>query len=137
MTMQTNSQKMSQTAYGCIIARTVTEQYVSFSREFPSLVHSCGLGQAVAFALAKDEHQRDYIGDLTKVLGSVGLAEANSLDQIRVFLADENTSVGKYIRVSRAAMQAANWLKRYAEATKVPEETTEETTDASQEQDNV
>lgn len=50
---QTNSQKMAQAAYKRIADRKPDREFVSFARSFPSLIHSCGLAQAVAFANVK------------------------------------------------------------------------------------
>lgn len=109
MTLQTNSQKMAQTAYRCICERQPNEEFRSFVRGFPSLIHSCGLAQAVAFAYAKQ--RCEYLQDLTKVLQAGGYAELSDLAK-----ATREDSVTKYIRVSRHALQAAGWLKRYVEA---------------------
>jgi CRISPR/Cas system CMR-associated protein Cmr5 small subunit len=50
--------------------KELTDEYASFARAFPSLVHSCGLAQAVAFALAR-EHAGPYLQDLAKILTQV------------------------------------------------------------------
>jgi CRISPR-associated protein Cmr5 len=112
---QTNSQKMAQAAYASVRRRTspcVPEKYVSFAHSFPSLVHACGLAQAVAFARAKDHAQ--YLDDLAAVLNKIGHAEAASVDSLE--RATREHSVPAYVRLSRNALQAAGWLKRYVEA---------------------
>lgn len=112
MNVQTNSQKMAQAAYQRIVQRKPGEKFVSFAREFPSLVHSCGLAQAVAFAKAK--HHEDYLQDLAAVLTTIGHSEARSPDSLEA--ATRERSVPAYVRLSRNALQAAGWLKRYVEA---------------------
>lgn len=124
MNLQTNSQKMAQAAFACIHARTtqkggagaakLDDRFASFAREFPSLVHSCGLAQAVAFGLAKKSHQHYYLDDLAAVLAAVGHkteAKAEGLEK-----AARSLPVNDYVRMSRHALLAAGWLKRYAEA---------------------
>lgn len=120
MQVQTNSQKMAQRAYSVVrdrLDRTRQDdrdRYVALACEFPSLVHSCGLVQAVAFALAKGGQHAQYAEDLAAVLRGVGYAKlADSGD-----LAKETREVGltPYLVLSRDALSAAVWLKRYVEA---------------------
>src|SRR5205085_3284793 len=76
MSVATRGQKMAQEAFACVQARgAVTEEYRSFAREFPTLVHQCGVAQAVAFARAKapkSEAHRHYSDDLAAVLTKAG-----------------------------------------------------------------
>jgi CRISPR-associated protein Cmr5 len=112
---QTNSQKMAQAAYASVrqrISPGESEKYASFARSFPSLVHASGLAQAVAFAEAKGHRQ--YLEDLAAVLNKVGHAEAASVDSFEK--ATREHPVPAYVRLSRNALQAAGWLKRYVEA---------------------
>lgn len=116
--VQTNSQKMAQAAYASVLRcvdskeKGLPEKYATFARSFPSLVHSCGLAQAVAFARAKGHGQ--YLDHLAAVLNGIGHAEAASADGLE--RATREQSVSAYVRLSRNALQAAGWLKRYAEA---------------------
>jgi hypothetical protein len=70
MSVHTRSQKLAQAAYSQIAVRTGNGQkkpekeYVSFAKKFPALIHTCGLAQAVAFALAKKE--AIYVTDLAE-----------------------------------------------------------------------
>lgn len=118
MSIQTRSQKLAQAAYSQIAIHTQNgerkpdEKFVSIVKKFPALIHTCGLAQAVAFALAKSECK--YIGNLATVLNAAGhddLKNANSLDH-----AARTAELGDYIRLSRDAINAASWLKRYVEA---------------------
>lgn len=112
MVVQTNSQKMAQAAYQRIRQRNPDSEFVSFARSFPSLVHACGLAQAVAFAKAKKRQQ--YLDDLAAVLNAAGHPEASSADSLE--RATREHSVSSYVRLSRNALHAAGWLKRYVEA---------------------
>lgn len=112
----TNSQKMAQAAYMAVRKRVdgtaLPEKYASFARSFPSLVHSCGLAQAIAFAKAKDHGQ--YLEDLAGVLKKIGHDESSSTEDLE--RATRESPVMAYVRLSRNALQAAGWLKRYVEA---------------------
>jgi CRISPR-associated protein Cmr5 len=118
MPVHTTRQKMARAAYARISARIAPQKpddkYASFAREFPTLVHSCGLAQAVAFALAKGEHQAKYVDDLAAVLGRAGCAQMNDAKQLAQ--QTHGLPVAQYLRLSRNALAAAVWLKRYVEA---------------------
>jgi CRISPR-associated protein Cmr5 len=92
--------------------KALPEKYASFARSFPSLVHSCGLAQAIAFARAKDHGQ--YLEDLAGVLKKIGHDETSSTEGLE--RATRESPVPAYVRLSRNALQAAGWLKRYVEA---------------------
>jgi len=109
MTVQTNNQKMAQAAYEKVQARRPNQEFISFAREFPSLVHSCGFTQAVAFAKAKKREA--YLSDLTEVLKAAGHDQLSDLGETA-----RTAEAAKYIRLSRHALQAAGWIKRYVEA---------------------
>lgn len=119
--MQTRSQRMAATAAECVAKRkpTPSAEYRSFAREFPTLVHTCGLAQAVAFAQAKgakSADHRNYLDDLAAVLVAAGYAAAATGPALGDHLRAAGMTVPEYVRVSRDAIDAAVWLKRYAEA---------------------
>jgi CRISPR-associated protein Cmr5 len=111
---------MAQKAYSMVedrLNRTREDQrdkYVGFAREFPSLLHSCGLTQAVAFALAKEDHHKWYADDLAAVLNGLGYAKL--INQEALAKETREADLALYLRLSRDALTAAVWLKRYAEA---------------------
>lgn len=117
--VMTRSQKMAQAAYARVQERSkqsakYRKEYRSFAREFPTLVHQCGLAQAMAFALAKKAQQGDYADDLAAVLKSAGHDTGIGAKG----LAEETRKPGvvHYVRLSRDALDVAVWLKRYVEA---------------------
>lgn len=113
--MPTKSQRTAQAAYARVAAHTpVPPEYRSFAREFPTLVHTCGLAQAVAFARAKGGQQEVYANDLATVLTAAG--HANSADAAGLATLTRSEPVMVYVRLSRDALAAAVWLKRYVEA---------------------
>jgi CRISPR-associated protein Cmr5 len=118
MAIRTNSQRMAEAAYKGMAGRLRSlnesdrDKYASFARSFPSLVQACGLAQAVAFARAK--HREQYLDDLAAVLNAAGHSETASADSLE--RATRENPVPAYVRLSRNALQAASWLKRYVEA---------------------
>ena len=128
--MNTRSQKLAQTAFKCVQAQLKTVdgkqildgKYKSFARKFPALIHTCGLAQAVAFADAKKEYHL-FLEDLAKVLTASDRTDTGSRSTLAS--AARTVELNGYMRLSRDAIQAASWLKRYAEAL-APEEVEDE-----------
>jgi CRISPR-associated protein Cmr5 len=104
---KTRSQAWAERAYHCIIKRAEHTDsrgdYCRFAKRFPSLIHSSGLAQAVAFAHAKN--MTGIIDDLASMLEQKNLSEDC-----------RKASASEYLRLTRSALEAAGWLKRYAEA---------------------
>jgi len=112
MSVHTRSQRLAQAAFARIaVYGKPDKDYTSFARKFPALIHTCGLAQAVAFALAKK--QKEYIEDLAAVLQASGHPEASSAEALQKQTHDQPLSL--YLRLSRDAINAAGWLKRYVE----------------------
>ena len=106
--MPTKDQKMAQEAYARVSGRQGGgfADYSSFAFSFPSLIHACGLVQAVAFDRAKGKD--DYIEDLEAVFNTVDHTDNLAQQSREAGLAD-------YTRISRHALAAASWLKRYCQ----------------------
>lgn len=129
--MQTRSQRYAQAAYKRVTARVTTndkgkkvleDKYETLAKKFPALIHTCGLAQAVAFAEAKGaskdqdkpKPELQYIHDLAAVLNAGGHTEI--MDAKVLAQQSRDVALGGYLRLSRDALQAASWLKRYVEA---------------------
>lgn len=118
MSVHTRSQRLAQAAFPRIQSRMqglrekAFDEYRSFVKKFPALIHTCGLAQAVAFALAKQEN--NYIEDLAAVLRESGHPEITSAQTLHERARTQPLS--GYLRLSRDAINAASWLKRYVEA---------------------
>ncbi len=115
--METLSQRMARAAFPAVSARKSDpkinfKEYTTFAKKFPSLIHTCGLAQAIAFAQAKKED--DYLDDLASVLTEVNLAQKITAQDLAQKSRQEKLS--GYLRLSRNALMAAGWLKRYVEA---------------------
>lgn len=101
---------MARKAYERVLDRSQEndfKEYKSFALSFPSLIHSCGLVQAVSFAISKDKE--NYIHDLQKVFDEIDTA--GDL-QIR----SREAQIIEYMRITRHAISAASWIKRYCQA---------------------
>jgi CRISPR-associated protein Cmr5 len=112
--MATYDQKMAQKAFSLVsdnnFHRGNDDQYSSFAKSFPSLIHSCGLSQAIAFAESKNSY---YVEDLAMVLGTV---ETHIISKDTLARRSRTANIVEYMRLSRRALSAASWLKRYAAA---------------------
>ena len=108
MSLRTKEQKMAQAAFGCVskIAKSEFDEYNSFALSFPSLVHSCGLAQALAFAQAKQK--QGYIKDLETVL--------EGIEQSGICKLSREADLTNYTRMSRHVLMASTWIKRYCQA---------------------
>lgn len=93
-------------------ARSAWDDYATTARRFPSLIHTCGLAQAVAFAEAKKK--TEYLEDLQKVLQVVGYQDI--ADTAALSEKTRTVPLTAYLQLSRDAVTAASWLKRYVEA---------------------
>ena len=105
----TKEQKMAQKAYALISSRqneSDFDDYKSFALAFPSLIHTCGLVQAVAFACAKKKNK--YVEDLQAVF--------NEIDTGNLQTRSREAPIMEYMRISRHALAAASLLKRYCQA---------------------
>src|SRR5438105_1398145 len=103
--MQTNSQLMARAAYARVTDRAPSDEYRSFAREFPTLVHACGLAQAVAFSCAKGGVQQAYVEDLTAVLREARHTVA--ADARALAAQTRSLPVMGYLRLGRSALAAA------------------------------
>lgn len=125
------SQRIAVEAYQLVSARSQgngAQKYLSYARSFPTLVHTSGLSQAVAFSRAKGKEHLHLVEDVASLIVAISpeLLFANNgkdNDNVERFCrsareADRN----HYIRLSRLTLDASGWIKRYAEALIEPEE---------------
>lgn len=129
MSIDIRSQRIARSAFERVERRArhdsgKPDEYLSFARSFPTMIHTSGLSQAVAFALAKGIKQADkrhLIDDLCHVLHETDcgwqlepgeITDGKALD----CKARNEDKVEAYMRLTRHALQAATWIKRYAEA---------------------
>jgi CRISPR-associated protein Cmr5 len=105
----TREQQRAQRAYKLVESHRNTKgeaDYQRFCKRFPALIQSCGLAQSVAFAQAK---LPEYLEDLAKVIDK-SWNKDKLAEQARM------APLLQYQQHTQAALSAATWLKRYAEA---------------------
>ena len=112
----TISQRLAEAAYKCVSSHVDKkdidlDKYRTFALKFPSLVHTCGLAQSVAFAQTKEEY-KVYLKDLKATLNAVesGTFAQDLENQSR------RVPLDVYMRLSRRALMSADWLKRNVQA---------------------
>ena len=127
MSRQTRSQRLAQAAYSQIANHTgqgqqkLEKEFVSTVKKFPALIHTCGLAQAIAFALAKKNSKDEkYVTYLAAVLQASGHPEVTNAESL--CKCTRTSDLNGYLRLSRDAIAAASWLKRYVEAAAGEEE---------------
>ena len=110
--MQTRSQKLAQKAIEVVSAwknASGDKDPNQFARRFPALVQTSGLLQAVAFARDKNDV---YAEGFRSVLGVLARETVGKdLPEFERNLSE--SSAVDYMRVSRLALEAATWIKRY------------------------
>jgi CRISPR-associated protein Cmr5 len=111
MTKNTLDQEFAARAYNAVnnyIHRrdAKPKEYKSFAKSFPTLIHTCGLCQAVVFAQTKNEN---VLNDFVQILEPQNQTE-HFIETTR------NKDMLAYTILSRRAMRAASWLKRQADA---------------------
>ena len=112
-------------------AAALFKKYKSFAFSFPTLIHTCGLMQAVVFAQIKAAQSDNYIKDFKDTIKVIepeiftapqGNNNGNAQDDQDVVecacLLDSirTADVHKYMRLSARALMAASWLKRWCQA---------------------
>ncbi len=115
--MNTINQKLAQRAHERIYVRPKAndknDEYLSFCKKFPALVHNCGLAQAVAFAKTKapkgnqEDKTEGYLADLASV---VDMGQDELEEEAR------KAPLSAYQNLTRRVIASAAWLQLYADA---------------------
>lgn len=89
-----------------------TKDYGTLARDLPSLLHTNGLGQTLAFLQSKKDGHRLLLQHVSAwVMGQMGVQDMDLLDWV-ISIADGQ----EYRRATAEAMAFAEWLKRFAES---------------------
>lgn len=112
-TTQIRTQKYAQIAYPLIEAiqgNEIEAKYRTLALNFPTMILQSGLAQAIGFLMAKDEaHHIQLLQHLAKLLGYQDNTKQLHQD-VRQF------DITKYQLLTRKAIEASSWLKRYTQA---------------------
>ncbi len=121
MTVTTRQQKMAEAAFSAVSARqrskSRSKEYDSFAKSFPSLIQAAGLCHAITFAQAKGKGsgaQSQVLDDVRTALNAASMDRFATAEELANSI--RKASVTEYLRLSRVALQAATWIKRYVEA---------------------
>ncbi len=109
----TKTQRLAAAAFREVHGKSDSEQR-SFARSFPSLIHTSGLCQAVAYARTKGPNGPTYLESLSRVLRELGHAGCD--DRERLAMTVHELPTIDYVRLSRDALEVANYLKRFHDA---------------------
>ncbi len=111
--------RVAQAAYQRVSARedaTFKKEYGALLHKLPGMILQNGLAQATGFLLAKskgtDAH-RAVLDDLRQVLQATGVTNTASAELLHqaVIAAD----LAQTLLLTRRALEASGWLKRYAQ----------------------
>lgn len=108
-TIAIRSKKYAELAYPLVkkVKGTDTEaKYRTLALTFPTMIMQSGLAQAIGFLMAKDEaHHQKMLAHLKKLLNNDNLYA----DILR-------SDITTYQKLTRDAIEASSWLKRYTQA---------------------
>lgn len=84
-------------------------KYRTLALNFPTMIMQSGLAQAIGFLMAKnsDEH-KVFLGHIAKLLGH----QSNEALHSSIL----KSNIGQYQLLTRKALDATSWLKRYTQA---------------------
>lgn len=111
--MDLKSQKYSRKAFECVKKRENSDKkdkYLTFAKRFPSLIHTCGLAQAIAFAQSKVDYKPNF-EDLQDIF-----KETEDTPSLYLITKAQEVPLSEYLRLSRDAIAVTGWIKKYAEA---------------------
>lgn len=111
------SHRLATKAYRCVARRKGEpneEAYSRLAHSFPSMILLNGLAQATGFLLAKgkDEHNA-LLADLNEVLRAAKATASENGGELHREIIKANLS--QTMRLTRQALEAGAWIKRYAQ----------------------
>ncbi|AKG14987.2 CRISPR-associated protein Cmr5 [Moraxella bovoculi] len=111
--MQTRTQKYAEPAYPLVDSlkgNDIESKYRTLALNLPTMILQAGLTQAIGFLMAKNEsHHQLILAHLAELL--------NYKDKEKEFYQKIlQSNVQEYQLLSRKAIEASGWLKRYTQA---------------------
>lgn len=107
--MQIRTQKYAQLAYPLVEAikdGELESKYRTQALNLPTMILQSGLMQTVGFLLAKNEAEHQEIYRHLTIL----------LNDLNLHATVQNSDIVAYQRLTRNAIEASGWLKRYTQA---------------------
>lgn len=94
----------------------IEAKYRTLALTFPTMIMQSGLAQAIGFLMAKakdGEHHRELLSHIAKLLNYVDEGRGNDRALHEDVL---RSDVTRYQLLTRKAIEASSWLKRYTQA---------------------
>lgn len=111
------TQKYAKLAYPLVAdvqGQPVEAKYRTVALTFPAMIMQSGLAQAIGFLMAKAKNNEEHQLMLTHIATLLGYQGNNAIDTMhRAILISDLT---KYQLLTRNALEATSWLKRYTQA---------------------
>lgn len=113
------SHRVATAAYQCVEARhseANKQKYGAIAHKLPGMILQNGLAQATGFLLAKASSAPEHLlllDDLNTVLRAGGAL--NVADGAAVHQAVIGADLAKTLKLTRAALEASGWIKRYVQ----------------------
>lgn len=112
--MNTRSRQHAANAHACVSAvasQAYASKYRALALSFPIMVLQSGLAQATGFLQAKSSDNNEYQRYLSDLAGILGKSSGKSLHKTVI-----ESRLPDYQQLTRQALDASGWLKRYAQA---------------------
>ena len=112
--MNTRSRQHAANAHACVSAvasQAYASKYRALALSFPIMVLQSGLAQATGFLQAKSSDNNEYQRYLSDLAGILGKNSGKSLHKAVI-----ESRLPDYQQLTRQALDASGWLKRYAQA---------------------
>ncbi len=110
--MKIRTHKYAELAYPLVLkiqGDSVEAKYRTLALTFPSMIMQSGLAQAIGFLMAKNKEEHKVLLEHIAIL-------LNKNDPSVLYQAILKSSVTEYQLLSREALDASAWLKRYTQA---------------------
>lgn len=107
--MQIRTQKYAELAYPLVSeiqGKDLANKYRTQALNLPTMILQSGLMQTVGFLLAKNEAEHQEIYRHLTIL----------LNDLNLHATVQNSDIVAYQRLTRNAIEASGWLKRYTQA---------------------
>jgi CRISPR-associated protein Cmr5 len=115
--MNLRTHRVASAAYQQVSARQDVpdkKKYGAIAHKLPGMILQNGLAQATGFLLAKDGNEhRMLLDDLNAVLRAGGTLDVP--DRQALHLAIIGANLGQTLKLTRHALEAAGWIKRYVQ----------------------
>jgi len=115
--MKPRGQKLAAAAYACIQKRQnfpKAKEYGALAHKLPAMILQNGLAQATGFLLAKGGQEHSAaLDDLAAVISAAEGCRAENGLALHSEIIDADTPAT--MRLTRCALEASGWLKRYVQ----------------------